>query len=82
MSKVDRSHRSITTKTNTRKVLKVNSESADRPKAAASDEGPFPWEEQARPSGSESAQSADFVVEVCIANIMLDTLTLGYIFLF
>ena len=64
MSKVDRSHRSFTAKTTTRKVTKVNSETEDRPKAATPDEGPFPWEEQIRPSGSEPAQNADFVVEV------------------
>lgn len=64
MSKVDRSHRSLTAKSNTRKVTKVNSDCEDRPKAATPDEGPFPWEEQARPSGSEPAQNADFVVEV------------------
>lgn len=64
MSKVDRSHRSFTAKTTIRKVLKVNSESEDRPKVATPDDGPLPWEEQARPSGSEPAQNADFVVEV------------------
>ena len=64
MSKVDRSHRSLTSKTATRKVLKVNSDSAERPKAAVSEDGPFPWEEQARPSGSDPAQNADFIVEV------------------
>ena len=69
MSKVDRSHRSFTAKPATRKVLKVNSESEDRPKAATPDEGPFPWEEQIRPSGSEPAQNADFVVEVSCPNV-------------
>ena len=64
MSKVDRSHRSLTSKVTTRKVLKVNSDSAETSKVATSDEGPFPWEEQARPSGSDPAQNADFVVEV------------------
>lgn len=64
MSKVDRSHRSFTAKSTTRKVLKVNSDSEDRPKAATPDEGPYAWEEQARPSGSEPAQNADFIVEV------------------
>lgn len=65
MSKVERTHRSFTAKTSTRRVVKVASDTTDKPKTSLSEsEGPFPWDEQARPSGSEQAQSADFVVEV------------------
>ena len=71
MSKVDRSHRSLTSKSNPRRVQKVNSDCTDSPKAALQDEGPFPWDEQARPSGSEQAQNADFVVEVNSLNMPL-----------
>lgn len=65
MSKVDRSHRSLTSKATTRRALKVNSDITDVPKNIFPDEAPSPWEEQARPSGSEQAQNADFIVEVC-----------------
>ena len=65
MSKVDRSHRSLTSKATTRRTLKVNSDITDVPKVIFPDEAPSPWEEQARPSGSEQAQNADFIVEVC-----------------
>lgn len=71
MSKVDRSHRSLTAKTTTRRTLKVNSDTTDVPKVALLDEGPFPWDEQARPSGSEQAQNADFTVEVCADTLLL-----------
>jgi len=71
MSKVDRSHRSLTAKTTTRRTLKVNSDTTDVPKVALLDEGPFPWDEQARPSGSEQAQNADFIVEVCADTLLL-----------
>ena len=72
MSKVDRSHRSITTKSTTRKAIKPVADSPEAPKVAVEEEGPFPWEEQARPSGSEPAQSADFVVEVTILFMHLE----------
>ena len=71
MSKVDRSHRSLTAKTTTRRTLKVNPEPTDVPKVALPDEGPFPWDEQARPSGSGQAQNADFVVEVWADTLLL-----------
>ncbi len=71
MSKVDRSHRSLTAKTTTRRTLKVNLEATDVPKVALPDEGPFPWDEQARPSGSRQAQNADFIVEVCADTLLL-----------
>ena len=65
MSKVDRTHRSFTAKAPTRRVIKVASDTSDKPRNGLSEiEGPFPWDEQARPSGSDTAQSADFVVEV------------------
>lgn len=74
MSKVDRTHRSFTSKT-TRRVVKVASDTTDKARSGLLEtEGPNPWDEQARPSGSDAAQSADFVVEVC------DTLmTLTYV---
>ena len=75
MSKVDRSHRSLTSKSNTRRVLKVNSDTTDIPKVALPDEGPFPWDEQARPSGSEQAQNADFIVEVCVSMLQQSLLS-------
>ena len=71
MSKVDRSHRSVTAKFTTRRTLKVNPETSDIPKVALPDEGPFPWDEQARPSGSGQAQNADFIVEVCADTLLL-----------
>ena len=71
MSKVDRSHRSLTAKTTTRRTLKVNSETTDVPKVTLLDDGPFPWDEQARPSGSGQAQNADFIVEVCADTLLL-----------
>ncbi len=71
MSKVDRSHRSLTAKTTTRRTLKVNLDTTDVPKVALPDEGPFPWDEQARPSGSGQAQNADFIVEVWADTLLL-----------
>ena len=65
MSKVDRTHRSFTSKA-TRRVVKVASDTTDKARSGLLEtEGPNPWDEQARPSGSDAAQSADFVVEVC-----------------
>ena len=65
MSKVDRTHRSFTSKT-TRRVIKVASDTTDKARSGLVEtEVPNPWDEQARPSGSDAAQSADFVVEVC-----------------
>lgn len=76
MSKVDKTHRSFTAKTSNRRVVKVASDTTDKPKSGISEtEGPFPWDEQARPSGSDPGQSADFVVEVCDSPAALRYLT-------